>query len=260
MHIVFYFLSWTALFFITIGDLILAILRLILMSLLTVTFSLLRLIATAGKQVKHLGIRAPSAALHPPLLATKKKAPKRTRKNPSAAFFPSPIWLKLRYFLVGFLFSFIFLFLPLIFLIFLQELPHPSELTTRQIPQTTKIFDRNGILLYEIYASQNRTLVPLSAIPKHLQLATLAIEDKNFYKHPGFDLTSIIRALKENNEAGMILQGGSTITQQLIKSSMLSPEQHVTRKIKEIILAFWTERIYSKDQILEMYFNQVPYG
>lgn len=144
-------------------------------------------------------------------------------------------------------------------LVFLQDLPTPQELTLRQIPQTTKIFDRNGVLLSEIYTQQNRTLVPLSDIPKHLQLATLAIEDKNFYKHPGFDISAIVRAFRQtvlNNNT----QGGSTITQQLIKSSVLSPEQTLSRKLKEVVLAFWTEKVYSKNQILEMYFNQIPYG
>lgn len=165
----------------------------------------------------------------------------------------------MRYVLIGIAFSFLFLFLPLLVILFLQDLPQPRELTTRQIPQTTKIYDRHGTLLYEEYANQNRTLIHLSDVPKYLQEATLAIEDKNFYHHPGFDISSIIRAVKEDS-GGKIVQGGSTITQQLIKSSMLTPEQSFTRKIKEIILAFWTERLYSKNQILEMYFNQVPYG
>ena len=167
--------------------------------------------------------------------------------------------LKLRYFLIGVVFSFIFLFTPLAMVLFLFDLPSPRELTTRYPNQTTKIYDRNGVLLYQMYAMQNRTLILLSDVPKHMQYATLAIEDKNFYKHPGFDVTSIIRALRENI-TGRSFQGGSTITQQLIKSSLLTPEPSVIRKTKEIALAFWAERLYSKDQILEMYFNQVPYG
>lgn len=192
---------------------------------------------------------------------------KKRRKKPSLQtrtqndqVFLFPLTAKLRYFFVGVIFSFFFLFFPLITLTFLQDLPNPNELTTRSIPQTTKIYDRNNTLLYEIYSSQNRTLVSLSDVPKSLQLATLAIEDKNFYKHPGFDIPSIIRAVKENVEEGEKVQGASTITQQLIKSSMLSTEKRFTRKIKEVILAFWAERIYTKNQILEMYFNQVPYG
>lgn len=182
---------------------------------------------------------------------------KRGRPKKIAHLFT--IATKLKYFLLGAVFSSIFIFLPLIAVIFLQELPNPQDLAARQIAQTTKIYDRNGILLYEVYASQNRTLIKLKNIPNNLKEATLAIEDKNFYTHPGFDLPAIIRAAKENITGGSF-QGGSTITQQLIKSSMLTPEKSITRKVKEITLAFWAERIYTKNQILEMYFNQIPYG
>jgi len=99
----------------------------------------------------------------------------------------------------------------------------------------------------------------LSQIPKRLLQATIAIEDRDFYKHNGFSIKGIVRAATEiifNHK----VQGGSTITQQLIKSALLTPEISITRKIKEIILAFWAERMYSKDEILEMYLNQVPYG
>ncbi len=186
----------------------------------------------------------------------RKKERKAIKKSP----FISPLSLKLKYFSLGSFFSFLFIFIPLLFFIYLQDLPNPAELANRQIAQTTKIYDRNKILLFEIYTNQNRTLVSLEDIPQRLRQATLAIEDKNFYQHPGFDLASIIRALKENFLEGKTLQGGSTLTQQLIKSSLLTSEKKISRKIKEIILAFWAERIYSKDEILEMYFNQVPYG
>lgn len=188
----------------------------------------------------------------------KKRFIKRRRKKnvPTPAFF---FRTKIKYFLFGSAFSFIFLFLPMVGLIFLQDLPSPRELTLRQQPQTTKILDRNGKLLAEIYSNQNRTVIPLSDVPVSLRQATLAIEDKNFYKHPGFDIPSIVRAFRETVTRNNT-QGGSTITQQLIKSSMLTPEQSLSRKAKEIVLAFWAEHIYTKDQILEMYFNQVPYG
>lgn len=184
-----------------------------------------------------------------------KKTPHRPRKKQ----FSLPFRTKIKYFVLGTTFAFIFIFPPLLIMVFLQDLPTPQELTFRQIPQTTKIFDRNGILLAEDYAQQNRTLIHLSDVPLDLQHATLAIEDKNFYKHPGFDLSAIVRAFRQNIDNENV-QGGSTITQQLIKSSILSPEQTISRKLKEIILAFWAEKTYSKDQILEMYFNQVPYG
>lgn len=158
------------------------------------------------------------------------------------------------------------LILGITFLIFLfyfyilKDLPSPTKLSSYEVPQTTKIYDRSGTLLYDIYTGQNRTLVKLSDIPLYLRQATIAIEDKDFYKHQGVNpFGGILRAFKDTI-SGKKLQGGSTITQQLAKTALLTPERTVTRKIKEIILAFWMERLYTKDQILEMYLNQVPYG
>ena len=186
-----------------------------------------------------------------------KKVTKQRQKYAQSIYIS--LFTKLKYLLAGIIFSFFFIFLPLVAIVFIQDLPSPDDLSLRQVPQTTKIYDRNGILLQQIYATQNRTLVPLKDIPINLQHATIAIEDKNFYKHPGFDLPSIIRAAYEDI-SGKPIQGGSTITQQLIKSSLLTSARSITRKFKEIILAFWAERLYTKNQILEMYFNQVPYG
>ena len=143
---------------------------------------------------------------------------KRTRRKSKSAL--APIISKLRFFLLGIVFSFFLLFLPLLTVLFLQELPNPRLLTARQIPQTTKIYDRNNVLLYEIYADQKRTIVPLSRVPQHLQNATIAIEDKDFYNHKGVDLGGIIRAARETF-INKNLQGGSTITQQLIKLSLI---------------------------------------
>ena len=162
-------------------------------------------------------------------------------------------------FLLGSVSAMLFVALPLIAYLWLRALPNPSLLTVRDIDVTTKVFDRNGALLYEIYADQNRTPLALEEIPKHVISATIAIEDKHFYTHQGFSLSGIIRAARETLLRGRV-QGGSTITQQLIKSALLTPEVNITRKIKEIILAFWAERLYTKNQILEMYLNQVPYG
>lgn len=185
----------------------------------------------------------------------------RKQKKPKAIkIFPFPLLsIKIRYFLLGSLLSLVFAFIPLVIIIFLQDLPSPKQLDFQTAPVTTKIFDRNGALLYQIYASQNRTLIPLSSVPKHLIEATIAIEDKTFYKNSGIDPIAIIRAAIADL-SGQPLQGASTITQQLIKSTLLTPEITIERKIKEIILAFWAQQIYTKDQILEMYFNQVPYG
>lgn len=146
-----------------------------------------------------------------------------------------------------------------VYLVVLRDLPSPTQLTTREIPLTTKIFDRHGELLYEIYADQNRTLAPLSEMPDSLKQATISIEDKDFYRHGGFAVRGIIRAVRETALRHR-LQGGSTITQQLIKSALLSPERTVQRKVKEFVLAFFVEQKYKKDEILEMYLNQVPYG
>ncbi|MBI4067239.1 transglycosylase domain-containing protein [Candidatus Gottesmanbacteria bacterium] len=153
----------------------------------------------------------------------------------------------------------IFIFFTTYFFIF-KDLPSPTKLGKYEIPQTTKIVDRSGKLLYEIYASENRTLVKLKDIPQHLRQATISIEDKNFYQHKGVNpIGGILRAASQIVLKRQ-LQGGSTITQQLIKSALLTPERTITRKIKEMILAPWAELIYDKDQILEMYLNQVPYG
>lgn len=149
----------------------------------------------------------------------------------------------------------------------LKDLPSPSELKSNPPALSTKILDRNGVLLYQIYKDENRSLITISSLPKHVINATLAAEDKNFYHHPGIDLTGIFRAIYNNTSCVLnlsgcnsSLQGGSTITQQLIKNTLLSTERTITRKLKEIVLALRTERMYSKDEILEMYLNQVPYG
>ena len=182
---------------------------------------------------------------------------KRGRKRTHPLFVPRS--MKFKYLFTGITFSFLFLFLPLFTYSFMQSLPNPKTLANQETSQTTKIYDRNKILLYQIYANQNRTNVPLSKIPKHFQEATIAIEDKNFYRTQGVDLQAIARSAIADI-SGKPLQGGSTITQQLIKTRLLTPERTFERKIKEVILAVWAEQIYTKDQILEMYFNQVPYG
>ena len=143
--------------------------------------------------------------------------------------------------------------------IILKDLPSPKELTTRNPEASTKIYDRNGILLYTIYKDKNRTLIPLEKIPIQARLATLAIEDAKFYSHPGFSIKGIIRALVRNIKKGE-LTGGSTITQQLVKNALLSSEKTVLRKIKEISLAVEVELSFTKDEILEMYLNEVSYG
>ena len=167
--------------------------------------------------------------------------------------------VKIKYFLLGCSITLIFVSILQSYF-FIRELPSPYNIGKINYPLSTHIYDRNDTLLYEIYREQNRTPVILKELPPYVAEATIAIEDKDFYKHQGVAVFSgMIRAVKE-----MIinknLQGGSTITQQLVKTALLTPERTLSRKIKEVILAIWTEKIYSKEQILEMYFNQVPYG
>jgi 1A family penicillin-binding protein len=140
-----------------------------------------------------------------------------------------------------------------------KDLPNPKKLSSGEYPESSQILDRNGKLLYEIYADKERTSVSLNEVPKIFIEATLAIEDNNFYNHGGFDFKGIIRGLFRTIFECR-LQGGSTLTQQLVKNALLTPERTWKRKIKEAILTIATESLYSKNQILEMYFNQTPYG
>jgi len=143
--------------------------------------------------------------------------------------------------------------------IIFEDLPSPQNLITRQVDVSTKIYDRNGTVLYTIYKDKNRTPLKLEEIPLQVRLATLAIEDAEFYSHPGFSIRGIIRAIIRNIKRGE-LTGGSTITQQLVKNALLSPEKTLERKAREIVLAFQVEHAFSKDQILEMYLNESSYG
>jgi len=140
-------------------------------------------------------------------------------------------------------------------------LPDPANVGETMINQSTKIYDRTGeVLLYEIHGEEKRTVIALSDIPLHVQKATLAIEDAEFYQHPAFNWKSLVRAVFINLKEGRFAQGGSTITQQVVKNIYLTPEKTIQRKIKEILLAVKLEEHYTKDQILEMYLNQIPYG
>ncbi|HNZ84570.1 MAG TPA: transglycosylase domain-containing protein, partial [Candidatus Woesebacteria bacterium] len=141
----------------------------------------------------------------------------------------------------------------------LFNVPSPKKLSSGEYAQSSQIFDRNGELLYEIYAEKRRLPVKLDEVPENLKKATLAIEDANFYKHGGFDIKGLARGLYRTIIEKR-LQGGSTLTQQLVKNGLLTPERTLSRKFKEAVLTVATEVMYSKDEILEMYFNQTPYG
>ena len=142
----------------------------------------------------------------------------------------------------------------------LKDLPSPSDLYSYDLPQTTNIYDRKGELLFKIFTDQDRTVVPIDEIPLYLHQTTISIEDKDFYHHPGINpVGGILRAASSSITKGR-LEGGSTITQQLMKNTLLTPDRTITRKLKEIALSLWAEVLYSKEEILEMYLNTVPYG
>ncbi len=144
-----------------------------------------------------------------------------------------------------------------------RNLPPAEELRARSATfLSTKIYDRNGGLLYEIFDPYGgkRTVVPLSQISPYVIHATIATEDANFYRHPGFDPLSVMRALWYDISERRIVSGGSTITQQLVKTLFLTPEVSLKRKITEAIFAAEITRRYSKDEILEIYLNEINYG
>ncbi len=141
------------------------------------------------------------------------------------------------------------------------RLPDFKSFTDRKIQSSTKIYDRTGeILLYDVHADIKRTIIPYEEIGTNILNATVAIEDSEFYQHHGIRLKSIIRATFWAKLTGKKLQGGSTITQQLIKNTLLTPEVSISRKMKEWILAVKLEKIMSKDDILALYLNEAPYG
>jgi len=148
-----------------------------------------------------------------------------------------------------------------LFVYYGKDLPRPEKFSEKQFIESTKIYDRTGqAVLYNIYGEEKRTYVPLSEMPEHLKQAVIATEDANFYKHFGIDIGGIVRSVLTDLKLGKPTYGGSTIPQQLIRSSFLSLEKTAQRKIREVILALELDRRYSKDQILEWYLNQVPFG
>lgn len=147
--------------------------------------------------------------------------------------------------------------------VILSNLPSPEQFETRQVAQSTKIYDRTGkVLLYEIHGEEKRTNIPFEEIPESVKKATISIEDKDFYSHGGFSIPSIINGAIIEPLTGKSdrSRGGSTITQQLAKNAFLSSERTLIRKIKELIVAYELEKRYTKDEILNLYLNQIPYG
>ncbi len=147
-----------------------------------------------------------------------------------------------------------------IFAYFSKDLPSPGIINQRNVVESTKIYDRTGdTLLYEIHGEAKRTLVSLDQVVDYAEKATIAAEDKDFYKHFGFDPKGIVRSVFLNVKSDNRV-GGSTITQQFVKNSILTSEKTYTRKIKELILAIEIELKFSKEEILQMYLNEIPYG
>jgi penicillin-binding protein 1C len=139
-----------------------------------------------------------------------------------------------------------------------RDLPQPGQVVRRE-GFSTKFYDRNGELLYDLFDSERRNPISIDQIPETLKQATIAVEDKDFYKHKGFDVLTIVR-IPYNLVFRKRVVGGSTLTQQLVKNVLLTNERTISRKFKEFVLALQIERTFTKDQILEMYLNEAPYG
>lgn len=193
-------------------------------------------------------------------LHLKKRVGRPKKKKPSLTARPRFSFpFRFSYF-ISFIFSILFLFIAYqTYTQIIRDLPAPTDLSNKSQILSSRILDRNGKLLYQVYQDEDRILVPLNEVSPYLINASIAIEDKDFYQHMGFSLKGISRALLQNI-AENSTQGGSTITQQLVKNRLLSNEKTLARKIKELLLSVLVERLYSKEQILEMYLNTVAYG
>ncbi len=153
------------------------------------------------------------------------------------------------------------IFLVGVFIYFSKDLPEVGKVNSRFVAESTKIYDRTGeILLYNIHGEEKRTIIPSNQIPDTIRHATIALEDHDFYNHHGIKIKAILRAVRSQIFGIGVKSGGSTITQQLIKNSILTSERSITRKIKEAILAIELEFTASKEEILELYLNEIPYG
>lgn len=161
---------------------------------------------------------------------------------------------------------FLFVASGLIYWVSTFQIPDLESFEKREVIQSTKIYDRTGkVLLYDLHRDIKRTVVPIEEISRNIKNATVAIEDEDFYQHKGIKITSIIRAVLANLIEGNLIegsysQGGSTITQQVVKNSLLNSEKKISRKLKEWVLALKLEKILSKDEILGIYLNEAPYG
>jgi 1A family penicillin-binding protein len=147
------------------------------------------------------------------------------------------------------------------FFIYKYQMPDVYVMAELRNPKTSIIYDRTGQnIIYEIHGEENRKVLTHKEIPDVARVATVAAEDKSFYSHMGIDFFSMLRALKVNIQENGIIQGGSTITQQLARNVFLSREKTLTRKFKEALIAIKIEKNFSKDEIMDLYLNEVPYG
>jgi 1A family penicillin-binding protein len=180
-----------------------------------------------------------------------RKKPKRKKK----------LWRRVLVFVIS---LFILLFIGFFIFVAYFYITTPSILeliSSKRISQTSIIYDRTGThVLYELHGEENRKIISHEEIPDNIRIATIAAEDRNFYNHPGIDLKAIIRALKADVESNEKQQGASTITQQLVRNIFLSKEKTYKRKFMEVLLSIKIERNFTKDEILDMYLNAVPYG
>lgn len=170
---------------------------------------------------------------------------------------PKPVIIISKLFLFLFLIGVIAGLLMTIY--YIKDLPQPEIFNEVQVNQSTEIYDRTGKQLLYKFGPEDREIITLSQTPLHLRQAIMAAEDSNFYNHPGVDLTGVLRSIKYNITLGTSI-GGSTLTQQLIRTTFLTRDKVISRKIKELILSLQLELRYSKDQILEWYLNRVPYS
>lgn len=219
------------------------------------------------KKISHKPVKKTSKGVLNSVLKTHRQAKKRIKLAKTSLFsLREQVFILLRdrqFVKRSFAVIFTVTFCETVFyLAILKDLPNPATLTTSPSPATTIIRDRNGVILYKVYKDANRIKLDWDQIPRNVKEATLAIEDADFYHHRGASLKSIIRAFLHNfgQKNANLYQGGSTITQQLMKNRIVGGDKTYIRKIKEIFLALWAETQFSKNDILRMYLNEVGYG
>lgn len=189
-----------------------------------------------------------------------RKQPKETGHTPKKPKKPGK-GLKIALWTLGIFFGIGLIATASLFAWVAKDLPSPGKVNSRVIAESTKIYDRTGEhLLYEVHGEEKRTIIPYEDIPQNIRFATIVLEDQDFYAHHGIKLSSIARAALKDILTRDIAQGGSTITQQFVKNSLLTNEKTLIRKLKEVILSIEIEQKFEKDEILAMYLNEIPYG